>query len=77
MQFADIGAGAFFQALERNRPDDCNPEFAEILKPIVAKSEYGNALGFGFKTMPSPSDMGLSDEQKAVFEAYGYAQDKW
>jgi hypothetical protein len=77
LQFADIGAGAFFQAVERNRPSDCDPQYAQLLRPAIAKDSCGNRLGFGIKTMPLPHAMGLWPQQKAIFEFYGYDPDGW
>jgi hypothetical protein len=77
LQLADIGAGAFFQAVERNRPGDCIPEYAELLHPVVGKDAYGNRLGFGIKTMPLLHEMNLWPQQRAVFEFYGYDPDGW
>lgn len=72
LQLADVGAGAFFQAVERNRPDDCDPQYAKLLRPVVARDAYGNRLGFGIKTMPLPHEMRLAPEQRELFEFYGY-----
>ena len=77
LQLADIGAGAFFQAVERNRPADCDPQYAKLLRPIVGKDAYGNRLGFGIKTMPLPHLMNLWPRQREIFEFYGYAQEGW
>lgn len=77
MQLADIGAGAFFQALEQNRPANCNPIFAQALKPRIALDSKGRALDYGLRTMPELRNMGLSIEQRAVFEFYGYPEKGW
>jgi hypothetical protein len=75
LQFADIVAGAFFQAVERNRPAECDPSFASALIPTMARDQYGRIIGFGIKTMPDLLAMGLTAEQKAIFEFYG--QKEW
>jgi hypothetical protein len=77
LQLADIGAGAFFQAVERTRPVpvDCDPSYATALNPIMARDQYGRVLGFGIKTMPDLLSMTLTDDQKKVFEAFG--QKNW
>ena len=75
LQLADIVAGAYFQAVETNRPDDCDPSFASALSPTMARDRYGRIIGFGIKTMPDLLAMGLTDEQKAIFEFYG--QKEW
>ena len=75
LQLADIVAGAFFQAVERNRPADCDPSYACALEPIMARDGFGRTIGVGIKTMPDLLAMGLTDEQKKLFEFYG--QKEW
>ncbi len=77
LQLADIGAGAFFQAVEQNRPGDCDPKFAKLLKPIMATSSSKNVLGYGLKPMPTPAKMDLEFAQRAIFEFYGFDKKKW
>jgi hypothetical protein len=77
LQLADIPAGAFFQAVECNRPDDCDPQYAKLLKPIVARRYFGSRIGYGLKTMPGPGQMDLVEKQKEVFEYYGYPKRGW
>src|SRR5262249_51750536 len=77
LQLADVIAGAFFQAVERNRPGECDPTYAKILKPLMAQDPYGNYLGRGLKTIPTPREMGLSTEQRELFEFYGYSKIAW
>ncbi len=77
LQLADIVASAFFQAVEVHRPSGCDPTYAKLLEPQVARDEHGHVLGFGIKTMPDPHMMSLSPEQKDLFEFYGYAKNGW
>jgi hypothetical protein len=77
LQLADIGAGAFFCALEQNRPANCDPSYAKLLKPRMAFDKKSNILGFGLKTMPSLYEMGLAAEQREIFEFYGYSPNGW
>ena len=77
LQLADLVASAFFQSVERNRPDDCEPTCASILKPRMAKNKFGTIMGHGIKTMPELDKMNLSVEQKAIFEYYGYSKSGW
>ena len=77
LQLADVVAGAFFQAVERNRPADCDPQYAKLLKPKMARNERGNVLSYGIKTMPQPREMGLSVEQREIFEFYGHPKKRW
>jgi hypothetical protein len=77
LQLADIGAAAFFQAVERNRPADCDPQYAKMLKPIIATKGFGGPLSFGIKTMPSLPEMQISPEQREIFEFYGFNPGGW
>jgi hypothetical protein len=78
LQLADIVAGAFFQAVERDRPADCDSECALILKPRLALSRHGKILGYSIKTMPPDLDkMGLAPSQRLLFEGYGYNKEGW
>lgn len=77
LQLADIGAGAFFQALEQNRPSNCNTAYARALMPRLARSQKNSVLGYGFKTMPEPNKMMLAMEQREIFELCGYPKERW
>lgn len=77
LQLTDIVCGAFFQAIERNRPADCDTTFAKILRPRMAPDRFQNVLGYGIKTMPELHEMNLSPEQRAIFEFYGYSKKGW
>ncbi|MGJ4958002.1 DUF3800 domain-containing protein [Bradyrhizobium sp. HKCCYLRH2015] len=79
LQLSDVIAGAFYEAVERNRGDieHCEPAYAKQLEPLVAKSAKNNALGYGIKTMPNLWKMDLQDQQKAIFEHFGYSPRGW
>lgn len=77
LQLADLIAGAFFQAVERDRPDECDPECALLFKPILAKDKYKRFLGYGLKTMPDLHDMNLVPPQRELFERLGYNPEGW
>lgn len=77
LQLADIGAGAFYQSLEQNRPANCIATYAKALKPRLARSGKNGILNYGIKTMPELKDMGLSREQLEIFEFYGYPTKGW
>jgi hypothetical protein len=78
LQLADIGAGAFFQAVENNRPANCDPKYAQLLMPRMAKNTGAeNVLGYGIKTMPCLHKMQLAGSQKEIFEMYGYNKEGW
>jgi hypothetical protein len=77
LQLADIGAGAFFQAVERNRPAECDPRYAKMLNLIVARRAYGGPINYGLKTMPALPAMKLASEQREIFEFYGFNPAGW
>jgi hypothetical protein len=79
LQLSDVIAGAFYEAVERNRGgiENCNPAYAKQLEPLVTKSVKNNTLGYGIKTMPNLWEMDLEDEQKATFEYFGYSPRGW
>ena len=52
--------------------------FSKKQKEVDDKSvEDRGYLGFGIKTMPAPHEMGLSGEQREIFEFYGYNPVGW
>ncbi len=77
LQLADVIASAFFTALEQNRPANCDAQYAMALKPRMAFDKSNAVLGFSIKTMPELRRMGLSVEQREVFEFYGYQKEDW
>lgn len=71
-QLADVVASAFYQAADTLPPTKWNNEFAKLLKPIMAK-EDGHYFNYGLALQPTPpSKAKLTDQQKEIFEFYGY-----
>jgi hypothetical protein len=77
LQLADIGAAAFFEAVDQDRPTECDPQYAMILKPIMARRGPGGELWLGVKAMPELPSMQLSDKQREIFEFYGFNPEGW
>ena len=77
LQLADIGASAFYQAVNQDRPGDCDPQFAKLLSGIMAEKKAGHVLNYGIKTMPDLHKMGLKPKQREIFEFYGYSKEGW
>jgi Protein of unknown function (DUF3800) len=79
LQLADLIAGAFYEAVERNRggAENCDPSYAKLLRPLMTLSGKGGIMGYSIKTMPSLWEMQLLPEQRAVFESYGYSKYGW
>src|SRR5215469_2236357 len=75
LQLSDLCSSAFFQALELkpNFSTDC----AKLFAPRLARDKRGHVLNCGIKTMPELRDMGLSKEQREIFEFYGYSPREW
>jgi hypothetical protein len=71
-QLADVVASAFYQAVDTLPPTKWNNEFAKLLKPVVA-IEDGHYFNYGFALQPTPpAKAKLTDQQKEIFEFYGY-----
>jgi hypothetical protein len=71
-QLADVVASAFYQAVDTLPPTKWNNEFAKLLKPIMAR-EDGHYFNYGVALQPTPpSKARLTDQQKEIFEFYGY-----
>jgi hypothetical protein len=71
-QLADVIASSFYQAIDTLPPTKWNNEFAKLLKPIVAKDD-GHYFNYGLALQPTPpSKAKLTDQQKELFEFYGY-----
>jgi hypothetical protein len=79
LQLSDVVAGAFYEAVERNRGEiaHCDPSYAKLLKPLMAQSAAGNTISYGIKTMPNLWEMELQGEQKVIFEYFGYSPKGW
>jgi hypothetical protein len=77
LQLADLVAGAFFQAVERDRPGECDPQYAKLFRPVVAMNRHRRTLGYGIKAMPELHQMNLVPSQREIFEWYGYNPEGW
>lgn len=77
LQAADVVAGSFFDAVEYKSKRGLCSDYAKILKPRMAKDKFERNLGFGIFTRPDLADMGLTTEQKTIFEHYGYNKNGW
>ena len=71
-QLADLVTSAFYQAADTLPPTKWNNEFARLLEPIMAK-ENGSCMDYGVALQPTPTwKAKLTDEQREIFEFYGY-----
>jgi hypothetical protein len=71
-QLADVVASSFYQAMDTLPPTRWDNGYAKLLKPIMAKDE-GGYMNYGVALQPTPpSKARLTDQQKEIFEFYGY-----
>jgi hypothetical protein len=62
LQLADAAAGAFFNALERDRFGNTEPRYLQTLSPLLYRHEQ-NVHGYGFKIMPTQAAAALLSER--------------
>lgn len=77
LQMADVGAGAFYQAVTADISGEFHAEFLKALTPIIAKDAQGTILNCGVKVMPKLSDLALKSDQRMIFEYFGYNPNGW
>ena len=72
LQFADVLASSFFQAINIHPHGKCFPEYATSLSPLIYRTADGIAYDEGFTVWPqSLRKVDLSEDQKVVFKHYG------
>lgn len=80
LQLADVVASAFFKACDKHDTGACDPTFAKLLRPRMARNpdrKNGQISGFGVKLMPSMLKAKLDPDQAEIFKHYGYPQQWW
>ncbi len=80
LQLADIVAGAFFKACDVFDTGNCDPVFAKLLEPKMARypdTSDGQISGYGVKLMPNWRKAQLRNDQQEVFRFYGYPRQWW
>lgn len=80
LQIADAVAGAFFKACDKYDTGSCDPQFAKLLKPKMARepdTEAGQISGFGVKLLPNFKKAELDKDQAEIFRFYGYPRQWW
>lgn len=80
LQIADIVASAFFKACDKHDTGACDPQFAELLKPRMAREPDkvgGMIAGYGVKLLPNMKNAKLDPDQAAIFKSYGYPRQWW
>ncbi len=61
LQLADAAAGAFFNALERDRYGNTEPRYVQMMAPLLYRHQ-GTLLGYGLKLLPREVATDLQDE---------------
>ena len=80
LQLADVVASAFFKAADTHNTGGCDPRFAKLLAPRMARyrDRPSNLVsGYGVKLLPSLSKAKLTAEQTEIFGHYGYPRQWW
>lgn len=77
LQFADVVASAFYCAANTIGPGKWNTEPAKKLRRIMA-TEIRIYASFGVSLHPTPAWKGkLTEDQRQIFQYYGYNPEKW
>lgn len=69
LQLADVIASAFAAGFEPDRYGNCEPRYAETLKPVTY-NRGKNFLSYGVKLVPKPEDCGLNAQQIKMLEIW-------
>lgn len=77
---ADIVASAFFKACDKYDTGACDPRFAKLLEPRMARepdTTGGQIAGYGLKLLPGFKQAKLDRDQAEIFRFYGYPSQWW
>ena len=81
LRLADIVASAFFKAVDVHDTRACDPQFAKLLSPVMAKSpDTKQVAGYGVKLMPSWKVLDkfkVPTEQREILIHFGYPRQWW
>ncbi|WP_334130055.1 DUF3800 domain-containing protein [Sneathiella sp.] len=80
LQLADVVASSFFKACDIYNTGACDPRFAMLLAPKIARFKdqaREKAAGYGVKLMPNLRTANLDPTQEEVFRYYGYPYEWW
>jgi len=69
LQLADAVASAFAAGFEPDRYGNCEPRYAETLRPVTYHRNK-NYLSYGVKIVPRHDDCGLSQQQLKMVEIW-------
>ena len=65
LQLADAIASSFAAGFEPDRYGNCEPRYAETLKPVTY-NRGKNYLSYGVKLVPKPEECGLNEQQQKM-----------
>ncbi len=81
LKLPDIVAGAFFKAVDVYQTGGCDPAYAKLLSPRMARApDTGQVGGYGVKLLPNWRTLNkfkVPEKQRAIFRFYGYPSDYW
>lgn len=81
MKLPDIVASAFFKAVDACDTGACDPSFAKLLKPRMARAPNTKQIGgYGVKLMPNWRTLNfynVPNTQREILRFYGYPSDYW
>ncbi|MGD9811368.1 MAG: hypothetical protein AB7U35_08550 [Sphingobium sp.] len=81
LKMPDIVASAFFKAVDIHQTRECDPTFAKLLGPRIARApDTGQIAGYGVKLMPNWRTLdrfAVPEEQRAILRHFGYPGNQW
>jgi hypothetical protein len=81
LKLPDIVASAFFKAVDVHQTNACDPTFAKLLGPKMAKAPMTLQIaGYGVKLLPSWRTLdifGVPEEQRQILRYFGYPRNEW
>jgi hypothetical protein len=73
LQYADIPASAFYQAIDNLDTGPCNVRYAEALAPRIAMDENDIIKDYGVTIQPFKEwEIPIGEDQREIFRFYGY-----
>jgi len=73
LQYADIPASAFYQAIDNLDTGPCDPRYAKALRPRIAMNENDIMRDYGVTIQPHKEWLiPISEDQREIFRFYGY-----
>jgi hypothetical protein len=81
LKLPDIVASAFFKAVDSYQTKACDPTFAKLLTPKMARSpDTDQIAGFGVKLLPNWKTLDrfhVPASQRTILRHFGYPTDEW